>query len=376
MSHLCVEIERIPFGVVSENGYKTQVDKFQLTGTLTREAAESSGCELRPSQCGQKPALVATVCPLGACMTSLLVPDRHGQLADITLGFDTLKEYEQQDSYIGATIGRNASRIAGSAFELDGRKYSLAQNSAGSHLHGGLRGFDKRLWAVETGEDSVTFSYISRHGEEGYPGDVMVQVTYRLILHGGFPSLSLQYRGLAGSATPLNMTNHSYFNLAGHDSGEAGLREHQLSIRADKKLVLDGGFANGEFTSLGSSGGELRGSLPEVMTASGGEIDDVFVLPPEREATLTPAATLSHPASGRRLTVLTNQAALVVYTANHLPAAPGGLPGKAGARYQRHGSIALETSGFPNAMNVPSFPQVTLQPGHVYDHRCIYQLGA
>ncbi|XP_043236398.1 galactose mutarotase-like [Amphibalanus amphitrite] len=362
MSAFSVQIERVPFGVLSENGFDAQVDKFQLTGTLPG----------RP-----QPALVAVVCPLGATLLSLLVPDEDGKMDDVTLGFDTLSEYQQQDSYIGATIGRVASRIAGNQFQLDNATYKLAGNSGGSHLHGGIRGFDKRLWSTDVGKDSVTFSYLSPHGEEGYPGDVMAQVTYRLVRHEGLAALSLQYRGLAGAATPLSMTNHAYFNLAGHESGEKGLLQHDITIRADKKLVLEGGLANGQMVNASGApgGGWPQGALPDVMAANGGEIDDVFVLPTDGGLDMKTAATLTHAGSGRRLTVFTDQPALVVYTANHLPAAPGGLPGRGGARYQRHGSIALETSAFPNAVNVPSFPSVTLRPGNVYEHRCVYQFG-
>ncbi|XP_037072903.1 galactose mutarotase-like isoform X2 [Pollicipes pollicipes] len=353
-----VEITRSPFGVITENGLQTKVDKFIMTGTL---AGQSS------------PAVVATLSSFGANVVSLLVPDSNGTLEDVVLGFDTLSEYEQQDAYMGATIGRTASRVGDSAFTLNGTTYRLPRNLPDGHLHGGLRGFDKRVWTAEVSDCGVTFSYLSRHGEEGYPGDVLVQVTYSLTMMSASPALSLSYRGLSTSSTPLSMTHHSYFNLAGHGSGEAGLKAHDISINAEKKLVLEGGIATGGKAVLNPA--PPHGPLPDVMQQMGGGIDDIFELPYADDG-LVLAAKLSHAPSGRSLSVFTDQRAVVIYTSNYMPVAPGGIPGKGGALYRKHGSIALETSAFPNAVNVPSFPSVILKPGQVYKHECVYQFGA
>ena len=318
---------------------------------------------------------VARVTDHGATLVELHAPDRHGVTADVVCGFDHVDGYLGADNpYFGATIGRVANRIAKGRFTLDGNTYQLACNEPPHHLHGGAeRSLDKVLWeVVDRAPDRVALRYRSPDGEEGYPGEVEVRATYRF----EGDTLTVTYRATTGATTPLNLTNHAYFNLAGAGAGD--VLDHELSLQAeaysevDAQLIPTGRVLPVEGTPLDLRDPRpIRGGVAALREMPGaGGIDHNLVLrgtPGE----LRPAAVLQEPVSGRVLELSTDQRCLQVYSGNQL--APP-IIGKQGQVYGRHGAVCLEPQGFPDAVNHPHLPSVLLAPGQVYEHRSRYRL--
>ena len=309
--------------------------------------------------------LRARIMNYGAILVSLEVPDRDGNLADITLGFDKLDGYLGEHPYFGAIVGRYANRIGKAAFKLDGVEYKLAANNDVNHLHGGIKGFDKVVWrledlGVEADGAMVKLSYISEDGEEGYPGNLACSVIYTLTED---DKLEISYDAETDKKTVINLTNHSYFNLAGQGTGD--ILGHELMLNADKYTVVDEGLIptgenrNVEDTPMDFTTPMTIGS--RIKQVEGG-YDHNYVLN-SGGGTLALAAKVQEPTSGRIMEIHTDQPGVQFYTGNFLD---GSLTGKAGKVYQKNYGFCLETQHFPDSPNKPDFPSVVLQPGQKY----------
>ncbi len=315
----------------------------------------------------------------GAIITSLSVPDGRGREGDIVLGHDTLDGYLEHSPYFGAVVGRFANRIARGRFTLDGRTYQLACNDGENHLHGGVLGFDKRLWRGEglemDGQPAVSFSYVSEDGEEGYPGRLDVVVTYVL---GPSGELRVRYRANADESTIVNLTQHSYFNLAADASDVLG---HVLTLDASRFTPVNAGLIpTGELRTVSGTPfdfrtataiGERIGARDEQLALAGG-YDHNFVLDRAADHTLVRAAHVLEPTSGRTLEVRTTQPGVQLYSGNFLD---GSITGKGGRRYGHRSGFCLETQHFPDSPNEPVFPSVVLRPGEEYAEETIFVFG-
>ncbi|MEI7938334.1 MAG: aldose epimerase family protein [Verrucomicrobiota bacterium] len=316
--------------------------------------------------------LVAKVTNLGTIITELHVPDRRGALGDVVLGFDNLAQYVKGHPCFGCTVGRVANRIAKGRFTLDGKTYSLAINNGPNHLHGGLKGFDKKVWKGEAQPGAaVKFTCTSPEGEEGYPGTVAASVTMSLT---DANELRLDYRATTDRATPINLTNHSYFNLA----GQGDVLRHELMIAADNYTPFDSTqIPTGEIkpvkgTPLDFTESRAIGSrLSQLHTVPPG-YDHNFVLNGGGKH-LALAARSYEPESGRVMEVLTTETGVQLYTANGLD---GSLIGKRGIAYPRHGGFCLETEHFPDSVNQPGFPSIILRPDQIYRQTTVFKFSA
>ena len=305
----------------------------------------------------------------GARITSIKVPDRNGNFADVVLGFDTVEPYKSSPKkpYLGVTLGRYAGRIANGLFTLDGVEHVLAKNNGPNHNHGGVVGFDKVVWDAKQTVNSVEFHRTSPNGEEGYPGNLDVCVTYTLTDKN---ELIIDCRATTDLATPVNLSNHSYFNLAGE--GSATVLDQMLRI--DKTSV-----PIGEIVPVADTPFDFRQpkpvgrdiNQPNEQLAHGSGYDHTFVLNPRKNDTL-PAAILYEKGSGRMMKVFTDQPGLQLYTANFLD---GSLTGKSGRPYARQSALCLETQHFPDSPNQPQFPNTILRPGETYQSRTTYQFS-
>ncbi len=312
-------------------------------------------------------ALVAEIITYGATLTRLLAPDRHGCVADVVLGFSNLESYCLNPGYIGATVGRVAGRLTGARFRLDGRQYELARNDGPNHLHGGVEGFNKKVWTAfpvtrEGGNPSLRLSYTSPDGEEGYPGTVQVSVTYTITEDEVF---LIETEAVTDKPTPLNLTHHSYFNLAGESAGS--IEEHELQIHAKLFAVTDECMTLlGREEPVAGRGNDFRSprklavAIPGLFQNHG----DLYRLRVDTDhsslAELSPAARLEHQESGRVLAVSTTATHLQLYTGAALD---GSLIGKSGARYGRHAGLCLECEGYPDGANTPELGNIILRPG-------------
>ncbi|XP_025889738.1 aldose 1-epimerase [Nothoprocta perdicaria] len=298
---------------------------------------------------------------LGCIVAALQTKDRHGAFADVVLGFDSLEGYTRKHPFFGAVVGRVANRIAKGRFTLDGQQYQLALNNGPNSLHGGARGFDKVLWSPEVVPSGIRFFRLSPDGEEGYPGDLKVWVTYTL--HGG--ELAINYRAQSSKTTPVSITNHSYFNLAGQ--GSKDIYDHEISIEADSYLPVDDTkIPTGEVAAVQGTAFDLRAPVELGQHLQRFHLDGFdhnFCLRPGPPQRLV--ARARHAGSGRSLEVRTTQPGLQFYTGNNLD---GSLRGKGGAAYAKHSAFCLETQSWPDAVNKPHFPDTLLRPGHDYDH--------
>ncbi len=324
----------------------------------------------------------ARVITYGAIIQSLKVPDRNGNLGDVVLGFDDLAGYLGETPYFGAIIGRYGNRIGGARFELDGAVYQLAANNGPNHLHGGVRGFDKVVWdaeAVEAGSwAGVVFRRTSPAGEEGYPGTLTVQVSYTLT---DADELVFEYHATTDAPTPVNLTQHSYFNLAGDGSGD--VLGHLLTLHASRFTPVDAGLIpTGEIASVERTPfdfrtphaiGERIGDDDEQLRLGGG-YDHNFVLDREGAApdTLALAARVEEPGTGRFMEVRTTEPGVQFYSGNFLD---GSITGKNGAVYGHRYGFCLETQHFPDSPNKPLFPSTILRPGEEYRTRTVLKFG-
>ncbi|XP_076831205.1 galactose mutarotase [Brachyhypopomus gauderio] len=316
----------------------------------------------------RSPSVSVELLSLGCVVTSITTPDRDGQRADIVLGFEDLQCYLSNPRYFGAVVGRVANRIANGKFIIDGKEYKLATNNGPNALHGGLRGFDKAVWTCEPVTNGVRFRHISPDGDEGYPGNLKVSVTYTLEEN----SLSLQYHAVTDQTTPVNLTNHSYFNLAGQ--GTSDIYDHEVTISADAYLPVDDTMIpTGEVRCVENSFFDLRrpvvlGSRLKELPGPGFDHNFCLSLPGQPKLEKK-CARVVHPGTGRVLEVSTTQPGVQFYTSNFLD---GTLKGKCGASYPKHSAFCLETQNWPDAVNQPQFPSALLRPGEEYSHTTRY----
>ena len=296
-----------------------------------------------------------TVLDYGATVQALTVPDRQGGFTDVVLGYDTVAEYEAGTGYLGATIGRVGNRIGGARFSLGGKEYVLAKNNGQNHLHGGIKGFDKYVWQAKTAENAVVFSRLSPDGEEGYPGNLQVRVTFTLTQDN---ALVIAYDAATDMDTPVSLTNHTYFNL----NGGGSVLEHQLQVFAERFCENDEGcLPTGRLLPVEGTPFDFRAPKPigrdieadcEQLRRGGG-YDHNYVLAGRT------AAVLYSPDSGIQMTVQTDMPGMQVYAANGLTQRPG----KGGSTILRRGALCLETQLFPNAMACYGFPSPILRAG-------------
>jgi aldose 1-epimerase len=318
----------------------------------------------------------------GAVIVSVRTPDRAGRFADIVLGFDAFDDYLTKSRYFGAVVGRYGNRIAKGRFTLDGRTFQLATNNGVNHLHGGVRGFDKVVWKAEPfergGAVGVALTYTSRDGEEGYPGTLQAKVTYTLT-----PSdeLIVQYEASADKATPINLTNHSYFNLAGNGD----ILAHQLTLEADRftpvdeTLIPTGEIAPVEGTPFDfrkptAIGARINGDHEQLRRGNGYDHNFVLAAASGASAGSTPRhfARVLEPSSGRTLDVATTEPGVQFYSGNFLD---GSATGKGGHVYGRRTGFCLETQHFPDSPNHPNFPTAILRPGTTYSSKTVFTFG-
>jgi aldose 1-epimerase len=314
----------------------------------------------------------------GARVTSIVVPDRAGNLADVVLGYNDVESYKTapKKPYLGVTLGRYAGRIAGGRFTLDGKEYQLRCNGGPNHGHGGVVGFDKVTWAAERITDGVRFSYRSQDGEEGYPGNLDVSVTYTLTDDN---ALAIDYRAKTDKATPINLSNHSYFNLAGEGSETA--LNHILVIDAEGVLRIDeNSIPTGQIMPVAATAFDFRTpkrigeriDRKEEQLVLGKGYDHTFVLNRAAGDPATLVATLHDPESGRFMEVFTQEPGLQLYTSNFLD---GSLVGKSGRPYLKRSAVCLETQHFPDSPNKEGFPSTILRAGGVYQTRTVYRFS-
>ena len=346
-------VRKEPFGATPEG---TAVELYTLTN--------ASGMEVRAMT-------------YGGIIVSLRVPDKTGALGDVVLGYDSLDGYLKASPYFGAIIGRYGNRIARGRFKLDGKEYKLATNNGPNALHGGVKGFDKVVWQAESFQDGrgvgIVFTYTSADGEEGYPGKLDAKVTYTL---GDDNSLAFEYQAATDKPTPVNLTQHSYFNLAGDGSGD--ILAQELMMKASRFTPVDKTLIpTGELKSVDGTPFDFRTATPigarieakDQQIAFGPGYDHNWVLDREEGGGLQLAARLRDPASGRVMEIKTTEPGLQFYSGNFLD---GTITGKGGHVYKRHAGLCLETQHYPDSPNKPAFPSTILNPGEEYRSHTVY----
>ena len=322
-------------------------------------------------------ALSCNVLTYGGTLQSLRVPDRDGKPVDVLLGFDSLEPYLTHDKFLGALVGRYANRIGAARFTLNGKAYPLAANDNGvNHLHGGLDGFNRRVWTVESAsENRLLLSLFSPDGDQGYPGNLTVQVTYTLTAEG----LTIDYRAESGRDTVCNLTNHAYFNLSGHDSGP--VLDQTIQIPADRYTPTDplsiptGEIAPVEGTPMdlrtpAPIGARIGEDFPQLLQAGG---YDHNWIPNGQPGALRTAARAASAVTGVSMEVLSTLPGIQFYTGNYLDGCPAG---KGGAPYAKRWGFCLETQFYPDSPNQPGFPSCVLRPGETYAHTTVFRFAA
>ena len=350
--------------------------KQEVFGTMP------DGREVKIFTLTNKNGLKARVTEYGAILVSMETPDKSGTSADITHGYDTLEGWLTNTSYFGSSVGRFGNRIKSGKFTLEGREYQLATNNEPGgipcHLHGGIKGFDKVLWTGKAGSgkagsgNSVEFTYLSKDGEEGYPGNLSTKVTYTLTENN---ELKWEASATTDAPTILNLVHHSYWNLSGDPNKT--INGHELTLHAPSYLPTDAGLIpTGEIAPV--AGTPMDFTNPVTIGARvdqdfealklGGGYDHCWVL--EKGTGVRPAARLKDPQSGRVMEISTNQPAVQFYGGNFLD---GKVAGKGGVKYAHRTALCLETEGFPDAPNKPEFPSCVLRPGETYTHTMIHR---
>ena len=305
----------------------------------------------------------------GGIVTQLHVPDKNGRMANVVLGFDNFEQYLAGHPYFGCITGRVAGRLTRGKFSLDGKNHSLAINDPPNHLHGGKTGFDKRIWRAEIisdGKERLRLSYFSPDGEEGYPGNVQVSVTYSLTDANEFV---IEYETVADQATPLNLTNHAYFNLAGEGGGR--IDDHVLQIFADDFAPADEAMTllDRRESVAGHSNDFTRSKrVGDALSGLWKNHGDVYFIRRENSK-LAPVAKLFDPHSGRVMEIFSTEPCLQLYTGVSLD---GTLIGKSGQRYGQHAALCLECEGYPNGVNAPQFGNIVLRPGVTYRQTTVH----
>jgi aldose 1-epimerase len=350
---LMLTATRAPFGTTKAG---KPVESFTLTN--------ANGVEL-------------TAISYGGIITSLKTPDRAGKMADIVLGFNSMAGYETPSPYFGAIVGRYGNRIAKGRFTIDGTEYKLATNNGANSLHGGTVGFDKVIWDAQliAGKNAIAFTHTSPDGDEGFPGKLVMRVTYELTDKN---ELIVEYSATTDKATPVNLTQHSYFNLAGE--GEGDILGHQLMLNADRytpvsdALIPTGQLAPVEgtpfdFRKPAAIGARINNDDPQLKNGQGYDHNWVIT---RTGAGLQLAARVAEPKSGRTLVVTTTEPGIQFYAGNFLD---GKLIGKSGKPYPRRSGFCLETQHYPDSPNQPAFPSTILKPGATYQSKTVFTFG-
>ncbi len=342
--------------------------------TMKREVSDlgtHEGAAVQRYTLTNESGVSVSVLNYGATLASVVTPDAEGRPGEITLTLPDLESYEINDAYLGATIGRCANRIAKGIFELDGETYSLAVNNGPNHLHGGISGFDKRVWSGESGEGPegahVVFTRTSENGEEGYPGRLHVQVTYTLTVSN---ELIIDYIAETDRRTPVNLTNHTYWNLDG--PGGTTVLDHELRLHCSRYIPVDETLIpTGEMMDVSGTAMDFtsRKRIGSEMEEVPGGYDHCFVVDPSSD-NLAPVAVLYAPASGRQMHVFSTMPGVQFYTGNFLD---GKNVGPDGVAYDKHAGMCLETEYYPDSINQPSFPSVVLDPGEQYRQRTLHR---
>ncbi|HEY6181925.1 MAG TPA: aldose epimerase family protein [Terriglobales bacterium] len=321
----------------------------------------------------------ARIMTYGGILVSMKVPDRNGKVGDVVLGYDNVDGYYANSNnpgtaFFGALIGRYANRIGGASFTLDGKKYSLPANNNGNTLHGGPHGFFNQVWKAKTIPSGVELTYVSKDGEEGFPGNLTATVRYTL----AGSDLKIEYSATTDKDTVVNLTNHAYFNLAGQ---EGTILQHQLTLNASRFTPVDSGLIpTGELKSVAGTPFDFRKAtaIGERINADDQQLhlgkgyDHNWVLD-SKSGKLAEAAVLYDPSSGRQLRVLTDEPAIQFYSGNFLD---GSVKGKGGATYALHGALCLETQHYPDSPNHPDFPTTELKPGGRYHTVTVFSFSS
>jgi aldose 1-epimerase len=352
------------------------------------EVRESDFDSIKLYSLKNKNGMQVGVTNYGAIITSIIVPDRHGKMADIALGYNRVEDYINavDKPYFGSVVGRYGNRIAKGKFTIDGEEYTLATNNGVNHLHGGVIGFDKVVWDAKpisgNGYTGVELSYLAKDREEGYPGNLQIKVTYKLTVAN---EIVVQYHATTDKATPINLTQHTYFNLAGEGNGT--ILGHQLHLNADHYTPVDEGLIpTGEIAPVKDTPFDFTTAHPE-SKAIGRDIgqenkqlkfglgyDHNFVLNKEgQQGQMTLAATVYEPTSGRFMETFTEEPGIQFYCGNFLD---GRLKGKAGKPYIYRSGFVLETQHYPDSPNQKNFPNTILKPGETYSTKTIYRFSA
>ncbi|RKR12211.1 aldose 1-epimerase [Maribacter vaceletii] len=325
-----------------------------------------------------KNGLEAVFTNYGQRLVALYVPDKDGNFLDVVLGFSSLHEYtEPKGGYFGAVIGRYGNRIANGKFSLNGNEYTLVKNNGENHLHGGVTGFNDVIWKTNSiGSNAVEFSRTSPDMEEGYPGNLDVTVTYKLT---DANELKIEYKATTDKATPINLTNHSFFNLKGEGVGD--VLDHVLTLNSNTFTALNenqvptGELVNVkgtpfDFTTPKEIGKEINNSHEQLTLGNG--YDHNFIVDSSKKNTegISFAARVVEPVSGRVMEVYTNEPGMQLYTSNFLD---GSVVGKCGKPYLKRGAVCLETQHYPDSPNQPKFPSTILNPNDTYSSVCIYK---
>jgi aldose 1-epimerase len=337
----------------------------------------ADGTEIQLFTLANAKGMKATISTYGGTLTGLLVPDKDGKMSDVILGFDKADgylspEFKKSNPYFGALIGRYGNRIAKGKFTIDGKPYQVGLNNNGNSLHGGTVGFNQKIWTAKPGTSAdgqtLTLTYLSKDGEEGYPGNLNVTVTYTLTADN---ALKIDYTATTDKATPVNLTNHAYFNLAQGQSKD--VLAHQVTLPADRYTVVDANLIpTGELKSVKGTPFDFTSphAIGERIAQVPGGYDHNWVL---NQATgQHSAATVYEPTTGRTMEVTTDEPGVQFYTGNFLD---GSLKGKDGVVYGKHAGFCLETQHFPDSPNQPKFPSTILKPGETYHTTTSYTFG-
>ena len=365
----CKNGTEAPQGTAAVQGGQTMEVKKEAFGRL------ADGTAVDIYKLTNRAGIEARITTYGAILVSLKLPDRTGIFADVNLGFDGLAGYLGTHPYFGAIIGRYGNRIAKARFTIDGVEYSLPANNNGNTLHGGIRGFDKVVWAAEpvrvTDGGGVKLSYLSKDGEEGFPGNLSVTVVYTLT---GANELRVDYEAVTDKKTPVNLTNHAYWNLKGEGRGD--VLGHVLRLEADAITAVDSAanlIPTGEIVPVAGTPFDFTAphAIGERIAKVEGGYDHNFVLR-SGGGMLAPAARVEEPESGRVLEIWTDQPGIQLYTGNFLD---GTVVGKGGKAYGKHFAFCLETQHFPDSPNHPNFPSTILEPGQTYRTTTVHKFS-
>lgn len=357
---------------------KQENNNFEAVDTLVKASAfqrEIDGKQVNLYTLKNDSGMVVKITNFGARIVSMLVPDKNGKYDDITLGFSSIDGYLNDDMYLGCVVGRYANRIGKATFKLDGKIYSLYANDHGNTLHGGLKGFDKKVWDATQQGDTLTLTYISPDGEEGYPGTLKVTVQYMLTNDN---ELIMKYEATTDKKTIVNLTNHAYYNL--HGEGNSDILDHYLEIFAshttpvDSLLIPTGVLADVtntpfDFRKPHKIGERINEANDQLKNGKG--YDHNWVLD-KKENELSLAVRLTDSISGRVLELYTTEPGIQVYSGNFMN---GKVVGKSGKPYNYRGAIAMEPQHFPDSPNKPNFPSVVLEPGKTYTQTSIVKIG-